>query len=193
MALKALRDRILSDGQCLEGGILKVDNFLNHQIDPYLMEQIGAEFVRRFADIKVNKIVTIEASGIVPAFMVGYLMKLPVVFAKKKIPSTIDNFYQARVYSFTKQTECPIVLNKEYLNPDDHVLFIDDFLACGYASKGIIELCRQSGATVEGMGFVIEKEFQHGRQFIRKMGIQRIESLAIIESLDNGDIKIKED
>ncbi len=193
MALKALRDRILSDGQCLEGGILKVDSFLNHQIDPYLMEQIGAEFVRRFADIKVNKIVTIEASGIVPAFMVGYLMKLPVVFAKKKIPSTIDNFYQARVYSFTKQTECPIVLNKEYLNPDDHVLFIDDFLACGYASKGIIELCRQSGATVEGMGFVIEKEFQHGRQFIRKMGIQRIESLAIIESLDNGDIKIKED
>ena len=193
MALKVLRDRILQEGQCLEGGILKVDRFVNHQMDPYLMKQVAIEFIRRFSDVKVNKILTIEASGIAPAVMLGYLMELPVVYVKKKVPSTMSEFYQSEVRSFTKMRSYDVVINKSYLTADDHVLFIDDFLAFGNAGKGIIDLCRQAGATIEGMGFIIEKEFQHGRELLQLEGIRRIESLAIIESLDNCQIKIKED
>ena len=193
MALKVLRDRILQEGCCLEGGILKVDRFLNHQMDPYLMKQVAIEFIRRFADLKVNKILTIEASGIAPAVMLGYLMELPVVYVKKMVPSTMSDFYRSEVHSFTKHRSYQVVINKEYLTSDDHVLFIDDFLACGNAGKGIIDLCCQAGATIEGMGFIIEKEFQHGRQLLQSEGIRRIESLAIIESLDNCQIKFKED
>ena len=193
MALKVLRDRILQEGQCLEGGILKVDRFVNHQMDPYLMKQVAIEFIRRFSDVKVNKILTIEASGIAPAVMLGYLMELPVVYVKKKVPSTMSEFYQSEVRSFTKMRSYDVVINKSYLTADDHVLFIDDFLAFGNAGKGIIDLCRQAGATIEGMGFIIEKEFQHGRERLQSEGIRRIESLAIIESLDNCQIKIKED
>lgn len=193
MALKVLCDRILQEGRCLEGGILNVDRFVNHQMDPYLMKQIGIEFIRRFADVKVNKILTIEASGIAPAIMLGYLMELPVVFVKKKVPSTMSEYYHAEVHSFTKQRSYNVVINKEYLTADDHVLFIDDFLAFGNAGKGIIDLCRQAGATIEGMGFIIEKGFQHGREVLENERIRRIESMAIIESLDNCQIKIKED
>ena len=193
MALKVLRDRILQEGRCLEGGILKVDRFVNHQMDPYLMKQVAIEFIRRFSDVKVNKILTIEASGIAPAVMLGYLMELPVVYVKKKVPSTMSDFYQSEVRSFTKMRSYDVIINKSYLTADDHVLFIDDFLAFGNAGKGIIDLCRQAGATIEGMGFIIEKEFQHGRELIQSEGIKRIESLAIIESLDNCQIKIKED
>ena len=193
MALKVLRDRILQEGQCLEGGILKVDRFVNHQMDPYLMKQVAIEFIRRFSDVKVNKILTIEASGIAPAVMLGYLMELPVVYVKKKVPSTMSEFYQSEVRSFTKMRSYDVVINKSYLTADDHVLFIDDFLAFGNAGKGIIDLCRQAGATIEGMGFIIEKEFQPGRELLQSEGIRRIESLAIIESLDNCQIKIKED
>ena len=193
MALKVLRDRILQEGRCLEGGILKVDRFVNHQMDPYLMKQVAIEFIRRFSDVKVNKILTIEASGIAPAVMLGYLMELPVVYVKKKVPSTMSEFYQSEVRSFTKMRSYDVVINKSYLTADDHVLFIDDFLAFGNAGKGIIDLCRQAGATIEGMGFIIEKEFQHGRERLQSEGIRRIESLAIIESLDNCQIKIKED
>lgn len=193
MALKVLSDRILKDGRCFEGGILKVDRFVNHQMDPYLMKQIAIEFIRRFADVKVNKILTIEASGIAPAVMLGYLMELPVVYVKKKVPSTMDFFYQTEVRSFTKQRSYQVVINKEYLTADDHVLFIDDFLAFGNAGKGIVDLCRQAGATIEGMGFIIEKGFQKGREVLQQEGVKRIESLAIIESLDNCQIRIKED
>ncbi len=193
MALKVLRDRILQEGRCLEGGILKVDRFVNHQMDPYLMKQVAIEFIRRFSDVKVNKILTIEASGIAPAVMLGYLMELPVVYVKKKVPSTMSEFYQSEVRSFTKMRSYDVIINKSYLTADDHVLFIDDFLAFGNAGKGIIDLCRQAGATIEGMGFIIEKEFQHGRELLQSEGIRRIESLAIIESLDNCQIKIKED
>ena len=193
MALKVLRDRILQEGRCLEGGILKVDRFVNHQMDPYLMKQVAIEFIRRFSDVKVNKILTIEASGIAPAVMLGYLMERPVVYVKKKVPSTMSDFYQSEVRSFTKMRSYDVVINKSYLTADDHVLFIDDFLAFGNAGKGIIDLCRQAGATIEGMGFIIEKEFQHGRELLQSEGIRRIESLAIIESLDNCQIKIKED
>jgi len=193
MALKVLRDRILQEGRCLEGGILKVDRFVNHQMDPYLMKQVAIEFIRRFSDVKVNKILTIEASGIAPAVMLGYLMELPVVYVKKKVPSTMSEFYQSEVRSFTKMRSYDVIINKSYLTADDHVLFIDDFLAFGNAGKGIIDLCRQAGASIEGMGFIIEKEFQHGRELLQSEGIRRIESLAIIESLDNCQIKIKED
>ena len=120
-------------------------------------------------------------------------MEFPVVFSKKKVPSTMEYFYHTEVRSFTKQRSYNVVINKEYLTADDHVLFIDDFLAFGNAGKGIIDLCRQAGATIEGMGFIIEKEFQHGRETLQAEGINRIESLAIIESLDNCQIKIKND
>ena len=193
MALKVLCDRIFQEGRCLEGGILKVDRFVNHQMDPYLMKQVAIEFIRRFADIKVNKILTIEASGIAPAVMLGYLMELPVVYVKKKVPSTIECFYHTKVHSFTNDFLYDVVIDKEYLTADDHVLFIDDFLAYGNAGKGIIDLCSQAGATIEGMGFVIEKGFQKGREVLQQEGISRIESLAIIESLDNSQIKIMDD
>lgn len=193
MALKVLRDRILKDGRCFEGGILKVDRFINHQMDPYLMKQIAVEFIKRFAHKPVNKIITIEASGIAPAIMLGYMMELPVVFVKKKKPSTMNDMYSTTVTSFTKQRDYTVVISKEYLGPEDHVLFIDDFLAYGNAGKGVIDLCRQAGATIEGMGFIIEKEFQHGRELLQKEGISQIESMAIIESLDNCEIRIKKD
>lgn len=193
MALKALKNRILQEGRLEEGGILIVDRFVNHQMDPYLMKQVAIEFIRRFADLKVNKILTIEASGIAPAVMLGYLMELPVVFVKKSRPSTLSDFYQTEVRSFTKQRSYDVVIKKEYLTADDHVLFIDDFLAFGNAAIGILDLCRQAGATIEGMGFLIEKEFQRGRELLQLEGVSRIESLAIIESLTDSQIKIKDD
>ena len=192
MALKPLRDRILKDGRCFEGGILKVDRFINHQMDPYLMKQCAVELIRRFAGAPVNKILTVEASGIAPAIMLGYLMELPVVFAKKKKPSTMGDMYVSTVTSFTKHRDYTIVISKEYLTAEDHVLFVDDFLAFGNAGRGIIDLCRQAGATIEGMGFIIEKAFQHGREALTAEGVKRIESLAIIESLENNVIKLKE-
>lgn len=193
MALKVLCDRILEEGRCMDGSVLRVDRFVNHQMDPYLMKQAAIEFIRRFADVRVNKILTIESSGIAPAVMLGYLMELPVVFVKKKLPLTMDDYYQTEVRSFTKQRSYNVVIHKDYLTSDDHVLFIDDFLAYGNASIGIIDLCRQAGATVEGMGFLIEKEFQGGRHLLQLEGVRRIESLAIIESLTDSQIKIKND
>lgn len=193
MTLAPLRERIMKDGRCFEGGILKVDRFINHQMDPYLMKQIAVEVIRRFADAKINKILTVEASGIAPAVMLGYLMELPVVFAKKKKPSTMGDMYASTVTSFTKHRDYTVVISKEYLTAEDHVLFVDDFLAFGNAGMGIIDLCRQAGATIEGMAFIIEKAFQHGREALMAQGITRIESMAIIDSLENNEIKLRED
>ena len=189
--MKSLINRILQDGHCLDGGILKVDRFINHQMDPYLMKQVAVEFMNRFAALKPTKILTVEASGIAPAVMLGYNMELPVVFAKKKKPSTMGGFLSTTVRSFTKQNEYTLIISKEYLSPDDRVLFIDDFLAFGNAGMGILDLCRQAGAEVVGMGFIIEKEFQGGRKVLTEAGVKHIESLAIIESLDNNQIKLK--
>lgn len=186
--MKELKDRILKDGKCLPGGILKVDSFINHQMDPILMKSMADEFVRRFANLEINKIITIEASGIAPAIMVGYILDLPVVFAKKKQPSTMENMLVTEVYSFTKNQSYNICVSKDYLQADDKVLFIDDFLANGNAGKGIIDLVKQAGAELVGMGFLIEKAFQDGGRILRNTGIQ-IESLAIIESLDNCEIR----
>ena len=189
--MKTLRDRILKDGKCFEGGILKVDKFINHQMDPNLMKQIAVELIRRYASTEINKIITIEASGIAPAVMMGFLLDLPVVFAKKKKPSTMNDMLTTKVFSFTKQREYNIVISKEYLTKDDKVLFVDDFLAYGNAAKGIIDLCQQAGAELVGMGFIIEKAFQDGRKMLEAAGV-RCESLAIIESLDNCEIKLKQ-
>lgn len=190
--MKALLDRIMQDGRCLDGGILKVDRFINHQMDPYLMKQVGVEFIRRFANSGATKILTVEASGIAPAIMLGFLLELPVVFAKKKKPSTMDDSLTTVVHSFTKQREYTMMVSKEYLTKDDKVLFIDDFLAYGNAGLGIIDLCKQAGAEIVGMGFIIEKEFQNGRKLLQEAGIQHIESLAIIESLEDNKIQLRE-
>ena len=189
--MKPLINRILQDARCLDGGILKVDRFINHQMDPYLMKQVAVEFMNRFAETKPTKILTVEASGIAPAVMLGSLMELPVVFAKKKNPSTMSDFLATKVRSFTKQKDYTLVISREYLQANDRVLFIDDFLAFGNAGLGIIDLCRQAGAEIVGMGFIIEKEFQGGRKVLVEAGMKRIESLAIIESLDNNQVKLK--
>ena len=189
--MKALKERILKDGKCFPGGILKVDKFINHQMDPNLMKDIAVELIRRFASSEVNKIITIEASGIAPAIMMGFLLNLPVVFAKKKKPSTMGDMLSTQVTSFTKQRTYDVVISKEYLDKNDKVLFVDDFLAYGNAAKGIIDLVKQAGAELVGMGFIIEKAFQHGRDVIERAGV-RCESLAIVDSLDNCQIKLRE-
>ena len=188
--MKTLKERILKDGRCFEGGILKVDNFINHQMDPILMKSMAVEFVRRFAGTEITKILTVEASGIAPAIMVGYLLELPVVFAKKKMPSTMENMLVTEVYSFTKNKCYKVCVSKDYLCPGDKVLFIDDFLANGNAAKGMIDLAGQAGAEIVGMGFLIEKAFQEGGELLRSAGVH-VESLAVIESLDNCEIKLK--
>lgn len=186
--MKLLRDRILRDGKCLEGGILKVDNFINHQMDPLLMKAMADEFVKRFAGDKIDKIITIEASGIAPAIMVGYLLNLPVVFAKKKVPSTMDKCLRTKVHSFTKNREYDICISSEYIGKGERVLFIDDFLANGNAAKGMLDILAQAEAELVGMGFLIEKAFQEGGNFLRCEGI-RVESLARIKSLSDGKIE----
>ena len=179
--MRILKDRILKDGKCYPGGILKVDNFINHQMDPILMKSIGVEFVRRFASTNINKIITVEASGIAPAIMVGYLLELPVVFAKKKKPSTMDNMLITSVYSFTKQRSYDVCVSKDFLTPGDQVLFIDDFLANGNAAKGIMDLVKQAGAELVGMGIHHRESLSARSDELRSQGIH-VESLAIIES-----------
>ncbi len=188
--MKILKERILKDGKCYPGGILKVDKFSNDQMDPNLMKPCSVELIRRYAGTDINKILTIEASGIAPAIMMGFLLDLPVVFAKKKKPSTMDNMLSTTVTSFTKKREYTVVISKDYLTPNDKVLFIDDFLADGNPARGIIDLCKQAGANLEGMGFIIEKSFQNGRKLIEEQGI-RCESLAIVDSLDNCEITLR--
>ncbi|MGJ1517580.1 xanthine phosphoribosyltransferase [Sphingobacterium siyangense] len=191
--MKLLKDRILHDGKSLAGGILKVDNFINHQMDPVLMKSIAVEFVRRFADLPINKIITIEASGIAPAIMLGYLLELPVVFVKKAKPTTMADMYVSQVHSFTKNRTYDICVSKEFLTPSDNVLFIDDFLANGNAAFGMLDLVKQSGASVLGMGFIIEKSFQEGGKRLRELSDLRIESLARIKSLEVNKVSFEED
>ena len=185
-----LKERIMQEGRCFPGGILKVDSFVNHQMDPILMMDLAKEFVRLFQDIKYNKIITIEASGIAPAIMVGYLTLLPVVFVKKKQPKTMEGMITSVVHSFTKDRDYTVCVSDSYLTPDDHVIFIDDFLANGNASKGVMELCEKAGAKIEAMGFIIEKAFQHGGDFLRREGM-RYEALATVESLEDCKIVLK--
>ena len=186
--MKALKERILRDGKCFEGGILKVDNFINHQMDPILMKSMAVEFVRRFASTKINKILTIEASGIAPAIMVGYLLELPVVFAKKKKPSTMENMLTTTVYSFTKDRSYEVCVSSDYLCPGDKVLFIDDFLANGEAATGAIRLLRLAHATIAGLGVLVEKSFQPGRKKLIDQGTE-VYALARVGAMDTDHIE----
>lgn len=188
--MKLLKDRILSDGKCFPGGILKVDNFINHQMDPVLMKVMAEELARRFSSHNITKVITIEASGIAPAIMVGAILNVPVLFAKKSKPSTMNNMLVSEVFSFTKGRSYTVCVSSDYLTRDDRVLFIDDFLANGNAAKGIMDILNQAGATLEGMGFLIEKGFQEGGEQLRGMGIH-VESLVIIDSLDDCRITIR--
>jgi len=188
--MELLKKRILEDGRSCPGGILKVDSFINHQMDPTLMYKIAEEFIRLFKDKPITKIVTIEASGIAPAIMVGYIMHLPVVFLKKKQPSTMENMLTTVIHSFTKDRDYTICISKDFLTPEDHILFVDDFVAYGNAGLGMAAIAKQAGCTVEGMGFIIEKSFQTGGKQLRDMGFH-VESLAIIDSLEDCKIAIR--
>ena len=189
--MKLLEERIMEQGQVRPGNVLKVDCFLNHQLDVELLDKIGEEFYRIFKNDGINKILTIEASGIAIACMTARHFNVPVVFAKKKKPSTMENMLVTKVFSFTKNNTYDVCVCKDYLQPGDKVLFIDDFLANGNAAKGVMDLVRQSGAELSGMGFLIEKAFQHGGDYLRAQGIH-VESLAVIESLEGCRITLKE-
>ncbi|MBR6620336.1 MAG: xanthine phosphoribosyltransferase [Clostridia bacterium] len=186
--MELLKQRILADGKVIGNDCLKVDMFLNHQIDVGLLNEIGREFHRLFAENNITKIVTIEASGIGIACVAAQYFSVPVVFAKKGANKNIgSNLYTADVYSFTKGTTTTIAISKDYLNENDRVLIIDDFMANGKAAHGLINIINQAGAKVEGIGIVIEKGFQSGGDALRSLGY-RVESLAIIKSMENGEI-----
>ena len=189
-----LEERILKDGIVKPNNVLKVDSFLNHQMDISLMEEIGQEFHRRLADKKITKVLTIEASGIGIACFVAKAFGVPMVFAKKSHSINIDNeVYVAEVESFTHKNKNNVIVAKKFLNQDDHVLIIDDFLANGCALQGLMAIVKSAGASVEGIGIVIEKGFQIGGQVIRNLGV-RLESLAIIDTMDpeTGTITFRE-
>lgn len=190
--MKLLEERIKKDGIVKPGNVLKVDNFLNHQMDIALFNEMGKEFKRLFADCKVNKILTIEASGIGIACIVAQYFDVPVVFAKKAQSINIDgDIYSTKIQSFTHQRVYDVIVSKKYLNPEDHILIIDDFLANGCALEGLIDLVQSAGATVEGIGIAIEKGFQQGGKLIRDRGI-RLESLAIVDSMEGGELVFRE-
>lgn len=182
--MQLLKDRICKDGKVKEGNVLKVDSFLNHQMDVNLFTEFGKEFKRRFADCEINKILTIEASGIGVACIVAQYFNVPVVFAKKNQTKNIaGDIYTSQVESFTHGRVYDIIVSKEYLGPDDKVLLIDDFLANGAALLGLSKLVKDSGAKLVGAGIVIEKGFQDGGRVVRDSGV-RVESLAIIDGMD---------
>ncbi|WP_461203251.1 xanthine phosphoribosyltransferase [Enterococcus sp. N342-3-1-2] len=185
--MEKLVERIKEQGNVLDEGVLKVDAFLTHQVDPQLMKEIGHTFADVFKDKGITKVVTIEASGIAPALYTAEALAVPMIFARKAKSLTMDEeLLTASVYSFTKQVTSQVSISKKFLSQDDTVLIIDDFLANGQAAKGLIELCQQAGATVVGIGIVIEKSFQSGRALLEDMGIPVV-SLARIASLTNGE------
>ena len=189
-----LEERISKDGIVKEGNVLKVDSFLNHQMDIRLFDEMGAEFKRRFADANINKILTIEASGIGIACIAARHFDVPVVFAKKSKSINIDgDMYVAEVESFTHKCKNQVIVSRKFLGPEDHVLIIDDFLANGCALQGLISIVTEAGGTVEGIGIAIEKGFQNGGRIIRNLGYH-LESLAIIDSMDasTGSITFRE-
>lgn len=188
-----LKEKILKEGIALSDTVLKVDSFLNHQIDPLLMREIGEGLAQLFTDEVITKIVTIESSGIAPATMLGLIIGAPVVFARKKKSIThTDDVYTAKVKSFTKQDLNEIYINKNFISEDDNVLIVDDFLANGEAVRGLVDIVKQSGAQLIGVGIVIEKGFQKGGDSLRREGIV-VKSLANIKSLSKGKIEFYED
>ncbi len=191
--MKILKDRIRKDGKVRSGNVLKVDSFLNHQMDIKLFEEIAKEFKSRFSDCPINKILTIESSGIGIACIAAQVFDVPLVFAKKNTTKNIDGaVYSAQIDSFTHGKTYNVVVAREYLNPEDNILIIDDFLAKGKALIGLSQIVEKSGATLCGAGIVIEKGFQDGGKMLRKEGM-RIESLAIIKSMsEDGKIEFEE-
>ena len=190
--MQELKDKILSDGKGIGSEIVKVDSFLNHQIDVTLLQHMGEEFARRFLDSKANKILTVEASGIpIACYAATAMNSLPVVFAKKAAPSTmVDGAYVTDIVSFTKGKTTSIRVSKDFLNAGDKVLIIDDFLASGEAGLGLMKLCEMAGAEVVGFGACIEKEWQGGSALLRERGVH-VESLAVITSIEDGNIILK--
>lgn len=189
-----LEERIQKDGIVKEGNVLKVDSFLNHQMDIKLFRQMGEEWKRRFAEANINKILTIEASGIGIACIAAEYFNAPVVFAKKSKSINIEgDMYIAEVESFTHKCKNQVIVSKKFLTPEDHVLIIDDFLANGCALQGLISIVAQAGATLEGIGIAVEKGFQQGGRVIRNLGYH-LESLVIVESMDaeTGEIMFRE-
>lgn len=192
--MELLEERIRRDGVVKSEGVLKVDGFLNHQMDINLFNEMGKELKRLFADAPINKILTIEASGIGIAAVVAQHFNVPVVFAKKSQSINLDgDVYSTKIQSFTHQRIYDVIVSKKFLNADDHVLLIDDFLANGCALNGLIDLVEDAGATVEGIGIAVEKGFQHGGDKLREQGYH-LESLAILESMDpnTGEIVFRE-
>ncbi|MFD0872439.1 MULTISPECIES: xanthine phosphoribosyltransferase [Paenibacillus] len=191
--MKLLQEKIQAEGIVLSDQVLKVDSFLNHQIDPQLMLAIGKEFVSRFAQDQITKVLTIESSGIAPAIMTAMLLNVPLLFARKQKSLTLqNNVYVEQVHSFTKQVTNEITVSKKFLEEGDKVLIIDDFLAHGEAAFGLAKIVRQAGAEVAGIGIVIEKSFQNGRAKLDDAGF-RVESLARIKSLTDGQVRFVED
>ncbi len=189
--MNCLEERILKDGIVKEGNVLKVDSFLNHQMDIALFKEMGKEWKQRFANKEINKILTIEASGIGIAAVVAMEFDVPVVFAKKAKSINLDGeMYTAEVESFTHKNKNQVIVSKRFLNENDRVLIIDDFLANGCALQGLIQIVQQAGATVEGIGIAIEKGFQNGGQIIRNLGYQ-LESLAIVDGMNHEDGSIQ--
>ena len=193
--MQLLKDRILTDGVVKEGNILKVDSFLNHQMDIDLINEIGKEFKKRFDHCPITKILTIEASGIGIACIAAQYFHVPVVFAKKSQSVNIDgDVYSAEVESFTHKCKNQVLISKKFVGPEDYVLIIDDFLANGCALQGLISIVNQAGGTVEGIGIAVEKGFQQGGQIIRNLGYQ-LESLAIVDGMNaaDGSINFREE
>lgn len=191
--MRELQEKIEQYGTVLPGNVLKVDAFLNHQVDPELMLKVGQEFAKLFANEGVTKVWTVESSGIAPAVMTGLALKVPVIFARKHKSLTLNqNMYTADVYSYTKKTTNRISISKKYVDANDKILMIDDFLANGQAVEGMLEIADQAGVDVAGAGIVIEKSFQPGAQELKDRGI-RVESLARIKSLSDGKVTFMED
>ena len=187
--MKLLEDMILEKGQVINEDVLKVNSFINHQVDSKLMKEIGIDFANHFKNHYITKVFTIESSGIAPAVMASYELNVPLVILKKQISSTLsDDIYQTKVKSFTKGIEYNLTLSKEYISKDDRILIIDDFLANGEAAKGAIKLVENAGAKVNGIGIVIEKSFQPGRKILEDLGYE-VYSLARIKSLKDNKIE----
>lgn len=191
--MRELEEKIREYGTVLPGNVLKVDAFLNHQVDPELMLHVGQEFAKRFEDEGITKVWTVESSGIAPAVMTGLALKVPVIFARKHKSLTLNqNMYVADVYSYTKKITNRISISKKYVSPNDKILMIDDFLANGQAVEGMLEIADQAGVMVAGAGIVIEKSFQPGARELKARGI-RLESLARIKSLEDNTIEFMHD
>lgn len=186
--MELLRQKVINEGIVLGQGVLKVDSFLNHQMDPFLMREVGREFTRRFAGEGVTKVLTIESSGIAPGIMTALELEVPLIFARKQKSLTLtEDIYVEKVYSFTKKESNDITVSKKFIAPGERVLIVDDFLANGEAAFGLARIVEQAGGSVAGIGIVIEKSFQPGNRLLKEAGY-RVESLVRIASLDDGVI-----